>query len=67
MQSLEWARRQGALAWELRGATSLARLWRRQGKTTQARKLLATVYRRFSEGFDTADLVTAKALLQSLR
>src|SRR5438876_430607 len=66
-QSLEWARRQGALAWELRSATSLARLWRRQGKTTQARKLLATVYRRFTEGFDTADLVTAKALLQSLR
>jgi len=38
-----------------------------RGKTTQARKLLATVYRRFTEGFDTADLVTAKALLQSLR
>jgi predicted ATPase len=66
-QSLEWARRQGALAWELRSATSLARLWHRQGKTTQARKLLSTVYRRFTEGFDTADLVTAKALLQSLR
>ena len=66
-QSLEWARRQGALAWELRTATSLARLWRRQGKTTQARKLLATVYRRFTEGFDTADLVAAKALIQSLR
>jgi predicted ATPase len=57
----------GALAWELRSATSLARRWRRQGKTTQARKLLAIVYRRFAEGFDTADLVTAKALLQSLR
>ena len=66
-QSLEWARRQGALAWELRSATSLARLWRREGKTTQARKLLAAVYRRFTEGFDTADLVTAKTLLQSLR
>jgi predicted ATPase len=66
-QSLEWARRQGALAWELRSTTSLARLWRSQGKTTQARKQLATVYRRFTEGFDTADLVTAKALLESLR
>lgn len=66
-QSLEWARRQGALAWELRSTTSLARLWRRQGKTTQARKQLATTYRRFTEGFDTADLVTAKALLESLR
>jgi hypothetical protein len=38
-----------------------------EGWTTQARKLLETVYRRFTEGFDTADLVTAKALLQSLR
>jgi len=66
-QSLEWARRQGALAWELRTATSLARLWHRQRKTTQARRLLAGVYRRFAEGFDTADLVTAKALLRSLR
>ena len=66
-QSLEMARRQGALAWELRTSTSLARLWHRQHKTPQARKLLAPVYRRFTEGFDTADLVTAKALLQSLR
>ena len=48
-------------------ATSLARLWRRQGKTTQARRLLTTVYSRFTEGLDTADLVTAKGLLQSLR
>jgi predicted ATPase/DNA-binding winged helix-turn-helix (wHTH) protein len=66
-RSLEWARRQGALTWELRSTTSLARLWRRQGKTTQARRQLATTYRRFTEGFDTADLVTAKALLESLR
>ena len=66
-QSLEMARRQGALAWELRTSTSLARLWHRQHKTPQARKLLAPIYRRFTEGFDTADLVTAKALLQSLR
>src|SRR5262249_42504248 len=66
-QSLEWARGQGALAWELRIATSLARLWHRQHRTIQARKLLAGVYRRFSEGFDTADVVSAKTLLQSLR
>jgi predicted ATPase len=66
-QSLEWARRQGALAWELRGAISLGRLWHRQRRTSQARKLLSAVYRRFSEGFDTADLVTAKTLLESLR
>jgi predicted ATPase/DNA-binding winged helix-turn-helix (wHTH) protein len=66
-KSLESARRQGALAWELRTTASLARLWHRQRRTTQARKLLADVYRRFTEGFDTADLVAAKALLQSLR
>jgi len=66
-QSLEWARRQGALAWELRSATSLARLWHRQRKTSQARTLLAAVYRRFTEGFDTADVVTAKTLLESFR
>src|SRR2546425_1347957 len=65
--SLEWARRQGALSWELRGATSLARLWHRQRRTSQARKLLASVYGRFSEGFDTADLIAAKALLDTLR
>jgi len=66
-QSLEWARRQGALAWELRSATSLARLWHRQRKMSQARALLAAVYRRFTEGFDTADVVTAKTLLESIR
>ena len=66
-QALEWGRRQGALSWELRSATSLARLYHRQGRTTQARKLLAPVYRRFTEGFETADLVAAKALLDALR
>jgi predicted ATPase len=66
-QSLEWARRQGALAWELRSATSLARLRYRQRKTSQARTLLAAVYCRFTEGFDTADVVTAKTLLESFR
>ena len=65
-QSLEWARRQGALAWELRSATSLARLWHRQRKMSQARALLAAVYRRFTEGFDTADVVTAKTVLESV-
>ena len=57
------ARRQGALSWELRAATSLARLWRGQQRVDQARKLLAPVYRRFTEGFATADLIAAKALL----
>jgi predicted ATPase len=66
-QSLEWARRQGALAWELRSATSLARLWHRQRRTSEARKLLASVCRRFTKGFDTADFVRANATLKSLR
>jgi hypothetical protein len=46
---------------------SLAQLWNRERKTRQARTLLSEVYRRFTEGFDTTDVVTAKALLQSLR
>jgi predicted ATPase/DNA-binding winged helix-turn-helix (wHTH) protein len=66
-QALEVARRQGALSWELRAAASLARLWRERQQVSQARKLLAPVYRRFTEGFGTADLVAAKALLGSAR
>ena len=66
-QSLEWAGRQRALAWELRTTMSLARLRHRQRKTSEARKLLAAVYERFTEGFDTTDLVAAKALLKTLR
>jgi predicted ATPase len=66
-QSVEWARRQDALAWELRTGMSLARLRHRQRKTSQARTLLGGVYRRFTEGFGTTDLVAAKALLASLR
>jgi predicted ATPase/DNA-binding winged helix-turn-helix (wHTH) protein len=66
-QALDVARRQGALSWELRAATSLARFWRGQERVTQARKLLGPVYRRFTEGFETADLIAAKALLDSVR
>ena len=62
-----WARRQGDLSWELRGATSLARLWHRERRTSQARKLLAPLYHRFTEGLSTADLITVKALLASPR
>jgi predicted ATPase/DNA-binding winged helix-turn-helix (wHTH) protein len=64
-QALDVARRQGALSWELRSATSLARLWHGQQRVNQARKLLAPVYRRFTEGFETPDLIAAKALLAS--
>jgi len=66
-QSLEVARRQGALSLELRAAMSLARFWRGQSRANQARKILAPVYRRFSEGFGTADLIAAKALLAAVR
>ena len=66
-QALDVARRQGALAWELRAAASLARLWRGQQRANQARKLLGPVYRRFTEGFETADLIAAKALVASVR
>ena len=66
-QGVDWARRQGSLSLELRSATSLARLHQRGGRTAQARKMLAPVYRRFTEGFGTTDLMTAKALLDALR
>ena len=66
-QSLDWARRQSALSCELRAATSLARLLRDQGPSADATALLQPVYDRFTEGFDTADLKAAKALLDALR
>jgi len=66
-QALDWARRQRALSWELRSATSLARLMRDQGRIEEARDLLGSVYAHFSEGFGTVDLTTAKALLDQLK
>jgi predicted ATPase len=60
------ARRQQAKAYELRAATSLARLWRDQGRREEARELIAPVYGWFTEGFDTHDLKEAKALLDEL-
>jgi predicted ATPase len=65
-RALTVARRQQARSWELRAATSMALLWRDQGKPQQARELLAPVYDRFTEGFGTLDLKEAKALLNSL-
>jgi predicted ATPase len=65
-QALDWAHRQGALSWELRAATSLARLWRDQHRVKEARALLGSVYGRFTEGFATADLQAAKSLLEEL-
>ena len=66
-KALEVARHQQAKSWELRAATSLARLWQGQGKTSEAQELLAPVYDWFTEGFDTADLKDAKELLDGLR
>jgi predicted ATPase len=62
-----WSRsKQGAIAWELGAAKSLARLWGEQGRRTEARELLALVYGWFTEGFDTADLKEGKKLLDEL-
>jgi predicted ATPase len=66
-QALDWARRQSALSLELRAATSLARLLRDQGHSTDAVALLQQVYNRFTEGFDSADLKVARALLDALQ
>jgi predicted ATPase len=66
LQSLDWARRQHALAWELRTATSLGRFWRDHDRSVEVCKLLDGVYRRFTEGFETTDLQEAKALLDAL-
>jgi predicted ATPase len=65
-QALDVARRHQAKSWELRAALSLSRLWQRQGKCAEAHELLAPIYGWFTEGFDTADLQDAKALLEEL-
>jgi DNA-binding SARP family transcriptional activator/predicted ATPase len=65
-KAFEVARRQQAKSWELRTAMSLSRLWQRQGKREEARKLLAETYDWFTEGFDTPDLKEAKAFLEEL-
>jgi predicted ATPase len=63
---MELARTQGALLYELRGASHLARLWLEQKRPEDARQILAPVYGRFAEGFETPDLRAAKTLLDSL-
>ena len=66
LRALAVARQQDARMWELRAATSLARLWDRQGRRTEARDLLAPAHGWFTEGFDTSDLKDAKAMLDAL-
>ncbi len=67
VKAIDMARCQSAKSWELRAVMSLSRLWQRQGKKKKARKLLAEIYGWFTEGFATADLQEAKALLEELR
>lgn len=64
--AIELARAQQARWWELRATVSLARLLKKQGKTVEARAMLAEIYGWFTQGFDTADLKEAKALLDEL-
>ncbi len=61
---MDVARQQGAKSLELRAAVSLSRLWQQQGKREEAQQLLAEIFGWFTEGFDTADLREAKALLE---
>jgi predicted ATPase len=65
-QAIEIARLQSAKSLELRAVMSLSRLWQQQGKCAEAHELLADVYNRFTEGYDTVDLQEAKALLDQL-
>jgi len=66
LQAIEIAQRQQAKSWELRATTSLALLWRDEGRLAEARKRLERIYSWFTEGFDTSDLRAAKALLEGL-
>jgi predicted ATPase/DNA-binding winged helix-turn-helix (wHTH) protein len=66
LESLDWARRQEALSWELRTALSLCRRYHRDGLRREARVLLSPIYGRFIEGFETSDLRQAKALIDEL-
>jgi len=66
LQAIEVASRQSARSWELRAATSLARLWQAQGRVDEARRLLSDIYCWFTEGFDTPSLQEARALLEEL-
>jgi predicted ATPase len=65
-RALDVARHQGTLSWELRAATSLARLWQGCGRASEAHDLLAGTYDRFTEGFGTRDLIAARTLLTTL-
>jgi predicted ATPase len=65
LEAIETARQQAALFWELRGALSLAHLRVTQNRADEARQILAPIYGQFTEGFETADLCTARTMLES--
>ena len=67
LKAIKVARQQGAKSWELKATISLARLWQQQGKKEAARQMLEALYSWFTEGFDTPDLIEAKALLKDLK
>jgi predicted ATPase len=67
LKAIEVAQRQGAKFWELKATISLARLWQQQGKKEAAHQMLEALYCWFTEGFDTPDLIEAKALLKDLK
>ena len=66
LRSIDRARKQSALGWELRAAIPLARVWRELGRSGDARSMLDHIYQRFKEGFGTQDLVAARRLLEEL-
>lgn len=66
LKAIEIAHRQQAKSLELRAVTSLSRLWQQHGKREEARQMLTEIYNWFTEGFDTADLREARALLDEL-
>jgi predicted ATPase len=67
LKAIEVARRQGAKSWELKATIDLARLWQQQGKKEAAHQMLEAIYSWFTEGFDTSDLIEARALLEDLK
>ncbi len=66
LKAIEIARKRQAKSWELRATISLSQLWQQQGKTAEARQMLAEIHGWFTEGFDTKDLQEANVLLQEL-
>ena len=67
LKAIEIARRQGAKSWELKATINLAHLGQQQGKEEAARQMLEALYSWFTEGFDTPDLIEARALLENLK